>query len=939
MTPGFFFHKSLLEGMNVYDSDLDEDDQFFISDDEGEVTGDTLGTIQGEHSVDSEDAEGGVFVDEEPAEPPTRSRRAKPTPENGDTAKGSTPKTKEATRSDIQEAQKKAGYRELYRRLDRIAGRVVEAYTDAGLAANTPEIAGVNKLLEDGYEPEALLNSLEKLGIAAKAAGLTLGDGFRAVVPPDIITTIFFLEIPEDTFASGKYPIISDTKAAMASGKISANVAGLASATGKPFCSADGNLYGYLEKNGKQIAKDKISPVSSKIIKEDNINNVQISHLDHPPSGRQAFYLVPTPIYEAVRDSLANNKVFSSGYNLDDLAAEVLFLGTTQFFNKYHYPPKNNFFKNLPSLRIRVPLGKPCYATFSGNKLVSAQKFVEYLRDTIIRFCIPGQPGMIFDAHGKPMPKLGKEWYDILNSAKPTAILTNPDMVAAAKEGYLYQLNMDGEYKHIFNYFVATSALMSSDAMADSAWGKNERDKNAQLTTEQAIAIGKKYSDDMIDSGDEAARLTDVMMREITSDSSVRRLFRNMGLEMPDIDSEQPVVNMKRMTTFLVAVSRIMSSKFGVHSTITTEDGIHPLVNYDAIENSSAAQCPIVGIWKHAVGGELAAVSDPEVQQLFGDSPVYRITEIFFRWLNTYAGDVHLDVGDTYRNLFVDDMWEQARDAFTPDIRITELIADIMRKMGDELPAEMLPVVRRYAIKESAELGVNFLTDTRDLMSLLQYISEELYGMKFDEGTPENIVERYNRYLYKIVSWNVQIAPNGRPTRLVPPEQGRGNRLISFKPEYVLDWVRGVLMGYNNANEVIPIIMGFMHYAAEMSDGGAEPDTAFPDNYDSSELNGFSGDSGSSSEFQGELGLPLASAIDRYDPDTRGATLYTMMKYASGGDDRAIKTINAIANLDEPLTDYHIETVLDGDLSEAGVKHAVDVLNSANGINFPELAM
>ena len=146
-------------------------------------------------------------------------------------------------------------------------------------------------------------------------------------------------------------------------------------------------------------------------------------------------------------------------------------------------------------------------------------------------------------------------------------------------------------------------------------------------------------------------------------------------------------------------------------------------------------------------------------------------------------------------------------------------------------------------------------------------------------------------------------------------------------------------MGYNNANEVIPIIMGFMHYAAEMSDDGAEPDTAFPDNYDSSELNGFSGDSGSSSEFQGELGLSLASAIDRYDPDTRGATLYNMMKYASGADDGAIKTINAIANLDEPLTDSHIEIAPDCDLSEAGVKHAVEALNSANGINFPELAM
>ena len=50
MTPGFFFHKSLLEGMNVYNSDFDDEDQFFVIEDEDnddETTGDALGAING----------------------------------------------------------------------------------------------------------------------------------------------------------------------------------------------------------------------------------------------------------------------------------------------------------------------------------------------------------------------------------------------------------------------------------------------------------------------------------------------------------------------------------------------------------------------------------------------------------------------------------------------------------------------------------------------------------------------------------------------------------------------------------------------------------------------------------------------------------------------------------------------------------------------------
>lgn len=944
MTPGFFFHKSLLEGMNVYNSDFDDEDQFFVIEDEDnddETTGDALGAIDGAGAKlwNADEADNNFSIEDVDADGTPGKANKKASPRKGRKSKKEEPaptkKNDGCTRAETRDLQLNAGMRELYSRIFRISDTVVKAYTEQGMREDDPAIHELRVAESDQRSPEAVLNALEKLGIAAKKQGYTLGDACRGVVPPDIISTIFFLEIPATMYGKDDFPIISDKKAAATAVKISANVAGLASSNGVPYCKADGNLYNYLKDDGKTIGTDAAVVGSSKVIREKDLSNAQVSAMDNPPKEAASFYMVPTPIYEAIRASLAEDPVFATGYNLDDLAAEVMFLGIQRFSEKYQYSTKLDFFSKIPSLKVRANLSSSCYATYNGNKLTAPKKLVEYLLHTIVRFCIPGQPGMIFDSRHNPMPKLGKEWYDIMTSSKPTAVLTNPSLIKAAKEGYLYQLNMDGEYKHIFKYFVTTSTLMSSDAMGTTT-GEDEK-----LSTEHILTAGKEYSDAMMDSGDEKTKMADAAVKQILSSRKVATLFRKLDIEMPDVDNEQPVVNMKRMTAFLVTVSKILGSKLGVKSTITSADGIHPEVHYDSMENISRAKCPIVGIWKQAAGVELANYDDPEIHELFSNVPVYTIVETFFRWLNTIAGEIHLEIEDNYRNLFVDDTWEQAREAFTPEIRMTGLIADLLKKMKGNLPACMLNVVRRYAIKESASMGINFLTDAQDLMDLLQYIMVELHGITFTDTMPDNLVDMYNRYLDKIVNWNVQLGPNGKPAKLVPPGEGRGTQLISCKPNHVLEWVRSVLMGYNNATEVVPIIMGFIHYASEMSGGGERSavDAAYGE-YDSSTLNGLTPLSGGADEFRGELGVTLDTAIDRYDPDTRGKSLYEMISYAAGDDGTAIRTIDAIAKLTEPLTDDYVElNGANADLSEEGVKHAVEVLNATNGINFPELVM
>ena len=907
MTPSIFFSKALFESTGIYDSDADEEDQFLtIDDDDDDEEGYIRDVTSSMSSADSrrvddasDDGTTPDYMTDSPAPAPEKTKVKRTKSKKAKTDEQ--PKEKAKTAAEIRASQWEFEQKQLYYQVIDVATRVAEGYSDK----MPPEVIDeFNQAAANSNAPEEVIAAMEKLGIKANSMGVSLDDSVGSLITPDMVSRMYYLSMPNRDDMLKSAGIVQQDSINNMAAKLSNNIAGK-SATPvfkKKACGLFQLMGGYRAMNSGSQDNGGRSHYEGK----------QVTYLEHPNrSGSCCF--APTVTFEAVLAGLREMPAFANIGKLEDVAAELLYMGQEAFKERYGESPEIV----LPKYSTKNPyVREPTYGTIDGSVIKCTAGMANALLTYEIEPCCSGILGAILDKNGNEIPNLGDTLRDTIqaklgkSSGKSTISIPSKKLADAVMNEYMFQLSPRSAPKPLFTYFAAE--ICETSQVGRTSTGDDEVDIIATYD-------GKQDVWDERGSGDVKLANIDNALKEQLSSGRNKAMFTMLGLKMPDMKLSD-YENMRRMTRFLMTVSDKYAD-MGVKSRITTRDGVRPIVEIDPSENTTMSNCPIAGIWRAATNG----TTDRRFTEAFGNGSVYSLTAAFLKWIDSHSSVVPTRVADIYNGLFKFEFFADAKTALMPNICVGDLIDGIAESKVSDVNPDTLTFVRNYVIKNSSNLGVPFLSEPVVLRRLLEFIKPKVGYVDIDAGIPSDVNGIYDWYLAKLLYWTVEPNPNtGEPAKLVKVGKGGGARttLLDYGSAEILRWISMIITYSRKANTVVPLAMGLLRYALDMQEGSDEE-------LDEVMHSKVSADIGAAYD---EPSLPLPSLIAQYDSRTRGQALMAILGDATGDNGVAIGDIMRVASLRQPA-----EEGMDNIPSEEQLSEDIDKLSEVAGVSFPGL--
>ena len=792
--------------------------------------------------------------------------------------------TSKASAKDVQQQIRNTGKKSLDGRLKSLALSVVNAWSARG-AEKYPEFDEImGSILERAgndrmADPESLVSLLETLGIKAKEEGIALGDGLGDdEVEPftfDMLSEMYFNSINPDDY--GKDVAIPDQATLEYKARlIDANIKGRGDDT--PVINPDNTAYKMLnltaQKTDNTVSR-KRSSASGGAIKMANTNlaNANVTYVTQVPSGR-AFYCVPHSVFEVVKNAISKKKALTDEYDINDLAADYMFLGSKAFKDKYKVATAVTLPRKYTN--SGVSLSYPCYASIGISGEV---KFGKNFRDIMLADMLTNTMA-VTDAAGRPIPG---NTVAAIRGALGRAVqkgntwqVNSKDLVDAITGQYCLASRRIGSFP-LFEYFTTNTLNVSTTAQDTSSGEEMDADRGT-IAARQNEYMQNRSED--LDSGNAVLKAIDNQYWERINSETTQNVIRAFGLESPDVNAEDSV-NMQRTTEILIAISREFE-KAGARSRITTYDGMHPTVEIAKSEITPANS--ITASWSSALeahGGKKNAMTG-----ILAGVDAYSIVNDLLEWEESYSGNYRSDIDSEVNNLAVEYSAEEAKNALTPNINVEHIIIGAYENPEGIDMGEVAQYTVDYVDIASKRLQLPFLVKPAALAKLLSYIVHALDDI--DEADAEENSEDTSTF------YETCIRKTSSLVNYIVGEQGITG---------VVGWLQDKLFN-GEPNETILYSMGLLFFARKLR---ADDDTR--------------GNADYLAEDDDDAGyVPIWTAYDKYG-NTDFLNLIANVCRDSG---RAISTLWKALNE---------KGSVDPDIIP-DIKRAVHTLSDIDGINF-----
>lgn len=803
MTPYKIYLKNLLEGTGFAYDVADEDNMGF---DDSDLRSD-------------EDSDTGVYEITEEDETddtvglPTSSRRRRRTLADDDATELDTDSDGVST-SKLSENSRRSGRESLSSQLVELALGVFNAYQERGIGSyDSLEQASYRllELVESGSpSPEALVGTMEDIGIGMNREGIDLEGAEVGTFTPEMLIQMYFYSMP-----LGKYrddiAIPDEVMVKYTARKIDEHIKGIRG-NEKPVILPNVTTYNRLSKSfsakDKTVAKKRdVTPGFKGTVNTDTVN-ANVTHVDHVPTGR-AFYFTPHAIYDRIKSALGKESTLAGKYGLDDLTAEYLFLGQSDFKKKYKTAPVDPLDLSMKS--AGVSLSSPCYGSIGPEgEIRFGKNFRDILLIKELLPCKKGRGGIITDSKGTPIPGMGEHLAAALEGAKPgeAGFRTKDDeLIKAIKGEYMYHTKSTGTVP-MFDYFTTNTLLVSGSTSSQSSASAGEDDGKTDDHSQIALKQDEfmRNRSDEVDSGNAMLRTIDAnMWAKLGSDAS-KKAIAAMGLEPPEAKMDDEV-NMERITAILVAISKIFENA-GAKSRITTYDGVHPSVELDDSETGTNES--ITTAWSNALrpAGGVKGV----LKGVFQKADLFGMTNAMLEWANSFVGTFVPNLHDTVTKLGMASMLDECVRALTPSINIEDVIGDIIEN-GTEVSQDTMKYVLNYTVLTGRKIMCPFLENPRDMMNLLGYIDMKLEDEDPSADGGRSYAGQYTALLSRMMKWNVSM----KSLNIVPPDDtDEPETLLDHKPADVFNWVLRKVSDINNTKDAVLIMLGMVEYARDM---------------------------------------------------------------------------------------------------------------------------
>ena len=941
MTPYRLYMKSLFEGAGFA---FDEDEANFGYADDDDDDESMPADEYDDDDQDSPDSRtrGNIVNEIDDAE---QAESVPPVTNNPDARTGSSKydkkKMSKTTLLATQKKQADADEDELRGEIVDLAAAVYDAYSDIGVDfEKVPDAAGyadtISKVVsnESGLYCTGIVRSLEGLGIAMNHAGISLGEDDCESFTPDMLSRMYFLGMPSDKYIYD-VPIPDDVLLRNIANKINSHIKG--TADGEPVLK-ETNVYsqlsGIVAKMDKTVSGSKRKSVSTRadktIIANADVTNANVTHVDHVPEGR-AFYFVPHVIFGMVRKAMEDNQLAKS-FDVDDLAAEYMFLGSTEFKKKYKTAPRVSFTAAMRNAGIR--LSTPCYGSIGeGGEVRFTTSFKNILLVSELNMCRKGHGGIIKDRSGTPMPTMG----DAL-VADVSGAVSNGDLLQVVSNNLCDAIRGEFSYatksgeQPLFDYFTTNTLTVSSSRRSGMQSGGGDGDETADDRGGMAAKQDEymRHRDEDTDSGNVILNNIDNNLWNIMEEDGTKTLLSMFNLPAPDPRYDD-LVNMQRVTAILVAISGIFEAA-GARSRIVSYDNVHPVVEIDDTEIGTNDS--ITTAWTKALsrnGGKKGAIPSK-----FRTIKLYDITKALLDWANSFSGKFQGTLEDTLQKLGIASVLDEAIDDLTPDVNIDDIIGNFLEECDqygnldaskqDTIYDFMAKYTYAYVKRRSREIMCPFLEDINEFWSLIQFLD-----MKFtDEDALE---ERHYSYLdnctiqlARLVKWDVRLdrlnvyrpepededefdtdastAGSQISTYSASNLQARPLPMYSSRKPEAFRWFINLVTRGSNKAAITMILIGMLEFARDMK------------------REEYSDSSNTNYAYEGETRImSLRMAYDRY-----GQTEFlAMIGLACGDSGNAINTLFRTLNTRVPI---------DNESDLAQVADAVRTLSKVDGIKF-----